>query len=62
MGKGEKVLTVSFGSIENDYKIALGEEVQCNKKVTVTLSLKNPYFDRYLVFGLGLYSSAMQFW
>jgi len=45
MGKGEKVLTVSFDSIENDYEIALGEEVQCNKKVTVTLSFsQKPLF------------------
>jgi len=39
MAKVEKVLAVSFGSIENDYEIALDEESKCNKKVTFTLSL-----------------------
>jgi len=33
----EVLLAVSFGSMENDYIIALDKELQCNKKVTITV-------------------------
>jgi hypothetical protein len=63
MWKVREVLAVSFNSIENDYRMALDKESHCNKKVTVTVShsQKNPYLDRYLVFGLGAEYIARQF-
>ncbi len=38
MWKVREVVTVSFNSIENNYRMALDKESHCNKKVTVTVS------------------------
>jgi hypothetical protein len=53
-GKDGEVVAVSFGSVENDYRIALDKESHLQREVivTVTHSQKFPYPDEAVAVGV----------